>query len=83
MKYPTYLVLIFGLLSAQQPDTSGVDVEDSEEAAYSTATSLYADYSKSTGNTSADILYYGLSFDLRGDLWPLKDTEFFFIVLFK
>ena len=78
MKYPTYLVLIFGLLSAQQPDTSGVDVEDSEEPAFSTSTSLYADYSKSTGNTSADILYYGLSFDLRGDLGPLKDTEFFF-----
>ena len=78
MKYPTYLVLIFGLLSAQESDTSGVGTVDSEEPAFSTSTSLFTDYSKSTGNTSADIFYFGLSFDLRGDVGPLKDMEFFF-----
>ena len=78
MKYPLYLVLTLGLLNAQESDTSNVDVENAEEPAFSTGTSIYADYSQSTGNTSADILYYGLSFDLRGDIGPLKDTEIFF-----
>ena len=78
MKFPLYLVLIFGFLNAQDPDTSNVDADDSEDPAFSTSTSVYADYSQSTGNTSADILYYGLSFDLRGDVGPLKDTEIFF-----
>jgi len=79
MKFPLYLFLIYGIMFAQsEDDTSGVDVEDLVEPAFSTSTSVYGDYSQSTGNTSADILYYGLTFDIRGDIGPLKDSEIFF-----
>ena len=78
MKFPLYLVLVLGFLVAQESDTSSVNTESPEDPPFTTSTSVYADYSQSTGNVSADILYYGLSFDLRGDLGPLKDAEIFF-----
>ena len=64
-------------MSQTDPDTSSSD-DGGEEQKYAMNTSVYVDFSKNTGNTTAEILYYGLSFGLFGDYGPLKDTEFSF-----
>ena len=64
-------------MSQTDPDTSSSD-DGGEEQKYAMNTSVYVDFSKNTGNTTAEILYYGISFSLFGDYGPLKDTEFSF-----
>ena len=76
LKYLTYSIFLLNLIMSQtDPDTSSSNDGD-KESPYNIATSIYVDFSKNTGNTTAEILYYGLSFGLFGDYGPLKDTEF-------
>ena len=71
------IFLLSPIMSQTDPDTSSID-DGGEEQKYAMNTSVYVDFSKNTGNTTAEILYYGLSFGLFGDYGPLKDTEFSF-----
>ena len=71
------IFLLSPIMSQTDPDTSSSD-DGGEEQKYAMNTSVYVDFSKNTGNTTAEILYYGLSFGLFGDYGPLKDTEFSF-----
>ena len=76
LKYLTYSIFLLNLIMSQTDlDTSSTNDGD-KESPYNIATSIYVDFSKNTGNTTAEILYYGLSFNLFGDYGPLKDTEF-------
>ena len=76
LKYLTYSIFLLSpILSQTDPDTSSSD-DGGEEQKYAMNTSVYVDFSKNTGNTTAEILYYGISFSLFGDYGPLKDTEF-------
>ena len=78
LKYLMYSIFLLSpIMSQTDPDTSSSD-DGGEERKYAMNTSVYVDFSKNTGNTTAEILYYGLSFGLFGDYGPLKDTEFSF-----
>tara|TARA_Y100000310_G_scaffold5772_1_gene6668 strand:- start:1777 stop:2658 length:882 start_codon:yes stop_codon:yes gene_type:complete len=78
LKYLMYSIFLLSpIMSQTDPDTSSSD-DGGEEQKYAMNTSVYVDFSKNTGNTTAEILYYGLSFGLFGDYGPLKDTEFSF-----
>jgi len=78
LKYLMYSIFLLSpIMSQTDPDTSSID-DGGEEQKYAMNTSVYVDFSKNTGNTTAEILYYGLSFGLFGDYGPLKDTEFSF-----
>ena len=78
LKYLMYSIFLLSpIMSQTDPDTSSSD-DGGEEQKYAMNTSVYVDFSKNTGNTTAEILYYGLSFSLFGDYGPLKDTEFSF-----
>ena len=78
LKYLIFIILVLNrMMSQTEPDTS-ISEEGGDGSTYSMNTSVYADLNNKTGNTEAEIFYYGIDFSLFGDYGPLKDTEFSF-----